>query len=141
MSSVAISCDFPQEGEGFIGKLPKPSKCSKFSAGLRIPCNIGSEPSAHAEEEETGREFLQVPENGIHEAAERIRLISKTTLFKISTVLAYYTWRGNTCVPLFFPRTVHSQGELESKCHLSRNWPLTPEVQRISGWMYIGGLH
>ena len=71
----------------------------KFSAGVRnsiqswirasCPCRRGD-----------GRECFQVPEEGIHDAAERMMHLTRKTPFKIATVLSYYTWRGNTCVTI-----------------------------------------
>ena len=80
------------EGKCLIGKLPKLSKGSEFSAIVRDSrqnWTIG--PDAHVEEDETGREGLQVSEEVIHKDAERIKVLTKTAPFKLPTVIASYT--------------------------------------------------
>ena len=41
----------------------------------------------HAEEEEIGREYLQVSEKGIHKTTERIQFLTKIAPFQLSLYL------------------------------------------------------
>ena len=58
-----------------------------FQQESGIPDKIRPQPAAHVEEDEIGRECLQVYEEGIHKATEKIKLLTKTAPFQLSLFL------------------------------------------------------
>ena len=65
--------------------------------------------------QETGRECIQVSEDGIHKAAERIKLPTKIAPFRLPFFLQATPAREYLC-PQSFPLDVSSQGEIGSNC-------------------------
>ena len=55
----------------FDREIPNTLKAVNFQQESRILDKIGPVKAAHAEEEETGRACLQVPEKGIHKFVEK----------------------------------------------------------------------
>ena len=90
-------------GEGkFDWKIAKAlkKKTRNFQQESGIPDKVESELAAHAEEEGTERRILQVPEEGIHKVAERMKLLSRTVPFPLSLLL--HTAPGER-IPLYSP--------------------------------------
>ena len=101
-----------------------------------IPDKVGSEPAAHAEEEGTEREILQVPEDGIHKAAKNIQILTMTAPFQLP-LLWQITPEERISVSCYhYFHKISSQAELESECPMIKELPWGNSSTEIF-WLYM----